>query len=353
MKSFLEDLGRLSPKQQVQAKQAIQFFVREGDRTIPEFCQISLLSVPTATKAITELVERGILMETGRRESGGGRPPAKFGVNPKAGYVISMELTLNLFKIQIVNLAHEVIYEQEIDDFDITRRDESFALLERIVPAIIAEQQLTIDKILGVGIGITGRVNSKNGSSHSYLNFQEPLVTLLQRSWNLPVFIDNDTHLMTLGEQTFGLAQGVENALFINLSRGLGVGLISGGNIHIGGSGFAGEFGHIPFSENNRQCICGKTGCLETVVSGIALESLFEEQTGERFSYHHLLKRANAGDVGISAMLTQMGENLGKAASILIQSAIDCRGWWFCARCGTNKIRHSTRHQRLWFATID
>ncbi len=319
MKGFLEDLSQLSPKQQVQTKQIIQFFIRQGERTIPELCQMSLLSVPTATKAITELVERGILMETGRRESGGGRPPAKFGLNPKVGYIIGIELLLKSFKLNIVNLAHEVVYEYETNDFNITRRDESFAFLENIVPQIIAEQQLIIDKILGVGIGITGRVNSKNGSSHSYLNFQEPLVTLLQSSWNLPVFIDNDTHLMTLGEQTFGLAQSVENALYINLSQSLGVGLISGGNIHIGNSGFAGEFGHIPFSENNRMCICGKTGCLETVVSGVALESLFEEQTGKNVSYLNLLKRANAGDIGISAMLNQMGEHLGKAASILIQ----------------------------------
>ncbi|MFX8082907.1 ROK family protein, partial [Acinetobacter baumannii] len=58
-------------------------------------------------------------------------------------------------------------------------------------------------------------------------------------------------------------------------SRGIAAGIISNGQLYTGNSGFAGEFGHIHIADNNKQCICGKKGCLETVVSGLALEKEF------------------------------------------------------------------------------
>ena len=60
--------------------------------------------------------------------------------------------------------------------------------------------------------------------------------------------------------------------LYLHLGRGIAIGIVMEGKLYYGKSGFAGEFGHIPFFDNEKICACGKKGCLETEVSGIAIE---------------------------------------------------------------------------------
>ena len=81
----------------------------------------------------------------------------------------------------------------------------------------------------------------------------------------------NDAKSASLAEFHFGLAKEKENVLVISMDWGVGLGIIMGGKIQTGVSGFAGEFGHIPMVEDGTLCHCGKRGCLETEASGLAL----------------------------------------------------------------------------------
>jgi predicted NBD/HSP70 family sugar kinase len=321
MRGFIERLADTSvrQKQSLQTRQILQYFLQEGEKTIPELCHFAQVSIPTATKIIQELVEQGILKEVGKRESSGGRRPSVYALNAEMGYIVGVELLLKSFRLSVVNLNQEVIYEYEADNFDISRRDESFSFLVKTVPQIIKNKNFDETKILGIGIGITGRVDRKSGLSYSYLHYEKPLVQLLGQHWRFPVFIENDTRLMTLGEQTFGLARGKAHILYVNLSRGLGLGLISNGTIHDGKSGFAGEFGHIPFKENDKLCVCGKHNCLETEVSGIALEAAYKAETGIEKSYRDILKSIKTNDALAQKLVSAQMENLGQALSILVQ----------------------------------
>lgn len=74
--------------------------------------------------------------------------------------------------------------------------------------------------------------------------------------------------------------------LFLNLGRGVGVGMMFDDKLYYGKTGFAGEFGHIPLFDNEIICHCGKKGCLETEASGIALEKMF-------------VTRMNAGETSV------------------------------------------------------
>ncbi|NJN33392.1 MAG: ROK family protein [Saprospiraceae bacterium] len=239
MRYFIQSLDEtpFRLKQSLQTKQVLQYFLQEGEKTIPELCHFAHVSIPTATKIVLDLVKQGILSETGKRESSGGRRPSVYALNAHTGYIVGVELLLKSFRMSIVNLNHALVYEYETDAFDLAKRDESFNFLVKTVPAIIKKRGIDASKILGVGIGITGRVDRRAGISYSFLHYEKPLVELLVQHWQFPIFIDNDTHLMTLGEQSFGLAQLKPHAIYVNLSRGLGVGLISNGLIHSGNRG--------------------------------------------------------------------------------------------------------------------
>lgn len=90
--------------------------------------------------------------------------------------------------------------------------------------------------------------------------------------------VDNDTRAMTYGEYMQGCVKGEKDILFINISWGLGIGIIIDGKIYTGKSGFSGEFGHVSVFDNEVICHCGKKGCLETEASGSALYRILLER---------------------------------------------------------------------------
>ena len=110
------------------------------------------------------------------------------------------------------------------------------------------------------------------GYSYSRYNFEEmPLSEVLSEKLGLRVCIENDTRAMTYGEYIYGDCSKIDNLIFLNLSWGIGLGIIIDGKIYYGKSGFAGEIGHMVTYDNEIICHCGKKGCLETEASGRAL----------------------------------------------------------------------------------
>lgn len=318
--NFLERTGEYGTqsKQNTHKRKIIHLLFHHRELSIPELCQYLELSVPTGTKLVEEFEMQGLLVKLGKRESSGGRRPMACSLNANMGYVIGVELLLGTLKLSIANLQRELVYTYESDAFDLTDKITALEVLEYLLPKIVAEQGIPPEKILGVGIGISGRVDHKKGISYSYLNLDQPLKNHLQAKWGLPVFIDNDTRLLAWGENTFGLARKRENTLCVNVSRGLAVSVISNGKLHNGHSGFAGEFGHIFAADNKRLCGCGKKGCLETLVSGAALELAYSSKTGEVLSYKKILKTFEHSQAPLNEILPQMGEQLGRSLAILI-----------------------------------
>jgi predicted NBD/HSP70 family sugar kinase len=267
---------------------------------------------------VDEFESQSLLVNAGKRESSGGRKPATYMLNPDMGYLFSIEILLNSLKINVLNLERKSIYVYESTHFNIKDKSESLAFLTHLIPDLIKKLQLPIDRILGAGIGITGRVNAKKGISYSFLHLDIPLTDYFANIWGIPVFIENDTHLMALGENYYGMAKDLTNVISVNLSKGLAVSVISNGHLQTGHSGFAGELGHIFAEYNNKLCVCGKTGCLETLVSGLALEASFFQKTGESFDYKRIFTHSTDHDFPLSDILHAMGEQLGKSLAVLI-----------------------------------
>lgn len=145
-----------------------------------------------------------------------------------------------------------------------------------VIQNFIRARKIARDKVLAVGVNISGRVNSQTGYSYSYFFVEEqPLTMLLEERLGTTVYIENDTRAATYGEYMYGDAHSEKTMLYINASWGLGLGMIIDGKIFYGKSGFSGEFGHFPLLDNEIICRCGKRGCLETGASGSAMHRVF------------------------------------------------------------------------------
>jgi predicted NBD/HSP70 family sugar kinase len=173
-----------------------------------------------------------------------------------------------------MNISGQIVNEASVDDFYF---DNTPATLDKVclgVGEFLAQSGVESSRVALVNINISGRVNSLTGESYSVFRFEEndePLATILSEKIGLPVRIENDSRAMTFGELSTGNARGYRNALFVNASWGLGLGIIVGGELYYGRHGYSGEIGHMNVYNNEIMCHCGKKGCLETEVSGYAI----------------------------------------------------------------------------------
>jgi N-acetylglucosamine repressor len=120
-----------------------------------------------------------------------------------------------------------------------------------------------------------GLVDSVSGINYTIKNPQmQNIRERLEAEFGIMVYIDNDARMQAYGEYIFGKAKNRRNAIVVNWSWGVGMGMILNGELYRGTTGFAGELSHIQLAEEGDLCICGKRGCLETVASANTLLKL-------------------------------------------------------------------------------
>ena len=253
-------------------KRIIAYYLNNSTSTIPELSKELNLSVPTIAKVIAEMCEDGYIVNCGKMDTSKGRSPVIYGLAPDSGYFIGVDLMSNGLNLGLMNFKGELVKLDMDVPYQYRNSQEGLDELCGHVTDFIDQLDIAKERILNVGVNIPGRVNPEMGHSFSRFNFEErPLVDLMAERIGCRVYIDNDTRAMTYGEMSKGVVKGEKNVIFVNLSWGIGCGLILNGELYTGKSGFSGEFGHFPSFDNEVLCHCGKRGCLETEISGMAL----------------------------------------------------------------------------------
>ncbi|SMO91752.1 Sugar kinase of the NBD/HSP70 family, may contain an N-terminal HTH domain [Saccharicrinis carchari] len=307
-------------------------FISKSDTAciIPEISKHLKISIPTVNKLILELIDEGIILELGKKETESGRKPSLFSINKKVFYSIGVNIQLKSLRIALVDLEMSIIEFKIYEDFRLENTKECLDDIILKIKAFFASYQIDVKSVLGVGIGLTGRINTKMGESLSYFNFtNQPLATLLSKKLQLPILLENDTRATGLAEEVCGVVGSSQDALIVNLSRGLGLSILANGNIIRGKDGYAGEFGHMQFGLKNRLCLCGKQNCLGTEVSGYGLELDFEESKAKgrssllnipdnSISYRQILDIALKGDGLAMELILEQGNKLGASLGNII-----------------------------------
>ena len=249
-------------KNAILKQQIIRQYIFSGDSSITDLSRAVNLSVPTVTKLIGELIEEGFVHNFGEQGTAGGRRPNIYGLNPYAGYFVGVEIRTDSVVLAVVNFKGQLLADTTVD-FLMDNDPHSLDRLCDIIRGFIDGHKIPHDKVLAVGVNISGRVNSQTGYSYSYFFVEEqPLTVLLGERLGCTVYIENDTRAATYGEYMYGDAHSEKTMLYINASWGLGLGMILDGKVFYGKSGFSGEFGHFPLLDNEIICRCGKRGCL-------------------------------------------------------------------------------------------
>lgn len=268
-------------------KRIIKYYLYNDSSTIAQLASEMTLSIPTISKFINEMCDDNYLTRFGKQDKDLGRKPTVFGLNPKSGYFIGVDIKRFSISISLINFRGQEMEKKTRIPYDFENTPEALERLCEIIKDFIAKNENYAERLLNICVTISGRVNPESGYSFSRFNFSEiPLAEVLSEKIGYPVCIDNDTRAMTYGELMRGCVNGAKDVIFINISWGLGIGIIIDGKIYTGKSGFSGEFGHVNVLDNEILCHCGKKGCLETEASGSAMQRI-------------LLKRLKAGESSI------------------------------------------------------
>lgn len=260
-------------------RRIIAYHMKHGYATIPDLSKRLGLSIPTVTKLIDELTESGLIKEGGKTETGSGRHPNTYGLNPESCYFVGVDIKNSSVSLGLMDFGGKVIEEQLDMLFESDNSVDNLTHLCDIIETFINTRSIDRSRILAVNVNISGRVNPMMGYSYSRYNFEEiPLSEVLSERLGVRVSIENDTRAMTYGEYIYGDCSKIDNLIFLNLSWGIGLGIIIDGRIYYGKSGFAGEIGHMVTYDNEILCHCGKKGCLETEASGRALVRKLKER---------------------------------------------------------------------------
>jgi predicted NBD/HSP70 family sugar kinase len=290
-------------------KSIIKRLVLIGEATIAELCKETDFSIPTVTKIIAELISEGIVFESGKIGTAGGRRPFLYGINRDAGYYLGVEVKRNSISIGMQNFRNEFVQEKENIPYLLENTRESLNSLCSIINSFISETKVSVEKIIGACITLSGRINSKKGFSYSYFFFEEtPLSEVIESKIHIRTFVENDTRAMAYGEYNGGVVEKEKDVLFVNMGLGVGIGIICKGKLFYGKSGFSGEFGHSPIFDNEIMCHCGKKGCLETEISGVALERKFKKSI-ESGSISILSGKKPVEEITVFDILTAITKN--------------------------------------------
>lgn len=307
--------------------------VNEGDFSIADISKEIGSSIPTITKLVGELIDDGYIDDMGKQDTGGGRRPSLYGLNPNAGYIVGIDLHRHDMSLAIIDFKGQPVYFKGDIKFSLKSTEESVDKMCELISSHTENAGIDTSIIRAYGFNITGRVNKEHGYCFDYFFGEDRAITdILKERLKKPVFVDNDSRAMTYGEYICGVANNESNMLFFNVTWGLGMGMITDGRLSYGKSGFSGEVGHIPILNNNQICQCGKIGCLETGASGSALHrivlekiaggraSLLSEKykNGIDITLDDILEAINKEDVLAIEALEEIGITLGKAIACMI-----------------------------------
>ncbi|MEV6287596.1 ROK family protein [Kribbella sp. NPDC051770] len=298
-------------------------------RTRAELIDLSGLARSTVTGRIEALLASGLVVPSGEAASTGGRPPARFRFNPLARLVLAADVGATHLSIALTDLTGTMIDSRTLPLNIAEGPEVVLGAIVREGLAMLAAAGRSPADLAGTGVGLPGPVDHRTGRPNhppimpgwdSY-----DVVAHLSADLPGPVLVDNDVNIMALGEHTTAHPD-VEHLLFVKVATGIGAGVISGGRLHRGAQGAAGDIGHVQTPGRTDLCRCGNTGCLEAVASGTAIAAALSAANTAASSSRDVVDLVRSGNPTATQLVREAGRQIGSvlatAVSLLNPSVI-------------------------------
>ncbi len=272
------------------------------------------LARSTVSTVLTDLKDRGIVLEGETRSAGFGRPTQLLSLNPTQGFCAGILFGLGEVRVAICDLAHTVVSDFWFEmPQDYTPSDAAVRVRLQLEEEC-DKLGIATSELLGVGLAVSAPVSYEgqvlNGSIlPTWCGID--IAQVFSREIDCPIFAENESHCGALAEMTWGAAVGEPNFVLFKFDLGVGGAVVINGIVQRGAFGNAAEFGHISLNPHGPLCRCGNRGCLETYAGGFNLIRLAEQATGERISIETFIERVKAGNASYRRLVEDAAEMAG------------------------------------------
>ncbi len=284
-----------------------------GSMSRSEVAERTGLAPSALTRLCRDLLAEGVVIETGKSGSTGGRPAVLVALNPEYSRSIGIKVERGRVLGAAVDLAGN-IRDRATIFFDTSPSPDN--VIDAIAEIV---NRLSFERLLGVGISISGFVDPSTGMDlfSPILGWRNvPLRDPISEKTGLPVWIENDVNALALAERWYGAGREFRHFICITVGEGIGAGVVIGGEIYRGAFGGAGELGHITINPDGPVCRCQERGCLEVYASD---HFLAEEATRLGFpNIQELIDAAHDSNSDAKVAFERMGRYLGFGAKNLV-----------------------------------
>lgn len=309
----------------------LSIIYKNGSVSRRDIAKLARLTPSTITLLVAEMISYGLLCEDGEVHEAGraGRRIVRIRINNNFGCLLGVCVEPSRLSLALSYLDGEVIDKMVVANTFCA--DELIDRLLQLSGELLARQKGGITRFCAIGISISGRVDPAGGisvDSYGILPPGVPVIEAFTQRFKVPAFLDNNVRSLAAAELGFHRSGEEINGLFIKHDPGFGCAVLVQGEVFKGKFNSSGEIGHARVMDNGSVCICGKTGCLSTVVSTTALIKsasgafspsatpvLWKMCGGlpEQISVSMLVRSAASGDAPIARLLGEAAEMMARA----------------------------------------
>lgn len=293
--------------------------VRDGEAASrADLARTTGLARSTVSQRVDALLGMGLLVEKGGGTSTGGRPPTQLTFDAASGLVLCADLGATHCRLAVSDLEGTVLAELPAERDIADGPDAVLGWVRERFGELLTEVGRSAADVRGIGIGLPGPVEFAAGRAVSppimpgWDGFLVPTAFAADYP-DVPVYVDNDVNVMALGEYWTSWRHNIDDLLFVKVATGIGCGIVSGGTIHRGADGTAGDLGHVQVPDaGDALCRCGNRGCVEAVASGGALARELTSIGIEAHDSRDVVKLVRAGNAQALTMVRQSGRLVGE-----------------------------------------
>ncbi|WP_344097294.1 ROK family transcriptional regulator [Microbacterium deminutum] len=243
-----------------------------GEISRVELAGQSGLTEASISRIVRELLDGGVILETGFGLSTGGKRPTLLKVNNRSRHAVGAFLGESAVHYVLADLGGSVVATLETAGVAHSSLQDLLRRMPAELDKLIRASGVPVDSLVGVGIAAPGR--RELGTIPRYDELRDfvdwdwrQIEAELAASTGLAVAVENDSTCAAIGEYWVSGASATEHFLVVNLSIGFGCGLVTGGDVYRGASSNVGEIGHMTIDWDGPQCPCGGHGCLEVLAA--------------------------------------------------------------------------------------
>jgi len=300
----------------------------------PQLAQAAGLSRATIALLADELLELGLVKDSGLGVSTGGRPPVMLAFDPDSAYALGAHMFDSQWRIVLTNLDAQIRLQLDVDMPDYTPE----AAVQTLSKGVSRIRKLAGSRRIlpAIGLGTPGLVDMRSGivKIAADVGWNDiPIREMVRDRLGIQVIVANRSKVGALAEFWYGARRGISDLIYISIGTGIAAGIIHDGRLYVGANSSAGELGHVTVLPDGPLCPCGNHGCLQQLAAGPAIanlarkriresrDNLLRTQFGSRpelISAQDVFHAAEQGDSLAHEIVSEVASYLGIAIANLV-----------------------------------